>query len=94
MMVATTLSKANEEQPAADPTTTEEEPVHIDLETCDMSAYMVLPHPCHCELYYTWFQGIFVENGCEPGLLFDRVTHTCTLPEQATCGFGFYNECI
>lgn len=56
---------------------------------CQMTGYFVLPHPCNCQLFYTWYQGVFVENVCEPGLFFDSLTLNCVLPEEVTCADGF-----
>lgn len=56
---------------------------------CALTGYFVIPHPCNCQLFYSWYQGVFVENVCDPGLFFDSITLTCVLPEQVTCADGF-----
>lgn len=56
---------------------------------CALTGYFVVPHPCNCQLFYTWFQGVFVENECEPGLYFDSLTLNCVLPQEVTCADGF-----
>lgn len=58
-------------------------------EICALTGYFVLPHPCNCQLFYTWYQGVFVENLCEPGLYFDSLTLNCVGPEEVTCADGF-----
>lgn len=68
----------------------EEEEMHLTgADFCALTGYFVLPHPCNCQLFYTWFQGLFTENFCETGLFFDSITLTCTLPEETTCADGF-----
>lgn len=68
----------------------EEEEIQLTgAEICALTGYFVLPHPCNCQLFYTWFQGLFTENVCETGLFFDSITLTCTLPEETTCADGF-----
>lgn len=69
--------------------TEEEEIVLTGSDICQMTGYFVLPHPCNCQLFYTWYQGVFVEEMCEPGLFFDAPTLNCILPEQVTCADGF-----
>lgn len=60
-----------------------------DAEMCELTGYFLLPHPCHCHLYYTWFQGVFAPSACEPGLLFDKRSLTCLPPMMAACADGF-----
>lgn len=72
----------------------EQEQTHQEVpltgpEICALTGYFVLPHPCNCQLFYTWFQGQFVENLCEAGLYFDSITLNCVLPEEVTCADGF-----
>lgn len=68
----------------------EEEPMQLTgADICALTGYFVIPHPCNCQMFYTWYQGLFVENACEPGLFFDCLSLTCTLPEHVTCADGF-----
>lgn len=64
-----------------------------DGEMCELTGYFLLPHPCQCHLFYTWYQGVFTPNVCEPGLLFDKRSLTCLPPMMAACadGFGKWN---
>lgn len=69
--------------------TEEEKIVLTGSDICQMTGYFVVPHPCNCQLFYTWYQGVFVEEMCEPGLFFDALTLNCISPEEVTCADGF-----